>query len=69
MTKEKLYYYLGTNGSILSPVFLPTANGVEKMKLTADKGKELTRDDIHFYPSIVVAADEVDNWKEVKGQK
>ena len=44
MIKEVLYQYLGTNGTILSPVHLEDIYYVRKYKLIADNGKKLTKD-------------------------
>ena len=68
MTKEILYTYLGTNGTITSPVHLEDIYYTRKVRLTADVGKQLTKDDINVYYSSVVTVpeEEVDLWKEVK---
>ena len=42
MTKEILYTYLGTNGTITSPVFLEGIYSVKKIRLMAAEGKWLT---------------------------
>lgn len=68
MKKEKLYQYTGTNGQILSVVFLPDYPNLEFVKLIADEGKVLTRDGKHFFPTVTVAIEDVSKWKEV-GQK
>ena len=65
MKKTLMYQYLGTNGTILSPVHLEDIYYVRKVELRADPGKTLTKDGIHFISSIVVAEDDVDLWKEV----
>ena len=44
MTKKVLYLYLGTNGTILSPVHLEDTYYVRQVELMADEGKLLTRD-------------------------
>lgn len=66
MKKEILYNYLGTNGTILSPVFLEGAYSVKKIRLIAEEGKQLTNDGIHFHTVIIIPANELDNWYEVK---
>ena len=43
MTKDILYQYLGTNGTILSPVHLEDIYYVRKVRLSADPGKMLTK--------------------------
>lgn len=66
MTKEKLYLYLGTNGTILSPVHLEDVYYVTKWRLTADNGKKLiktgSKDSVY---SAVIPTDELSEWREV----
>lgn len=69
MTKNTQYLYLGENGSILSPVRLSNVYHVKKYKLIADANCKITKDNIHFYDSIIVPESEVDEWYEVKGQE
>ena len=67
MTKQKLYKYIGYNGTITSPVLLPGIDPLELIELRADGDKYLT-DGERKVSSIVVPADEVDNWtEEVRG--
>jgi hypothetical protein len=43
---------------------------VRKYRLTAEKGKRLTQDGIHFVNSVVIPEEDLDLWKEVAiGQK
>jgi hypothetical protein len=65
MTKEILYKYLGTNGVIISPVHLEDIYYVRNVKLTADAGKLLTKDNKSFTKQIIVPEDEVSSWAEV----
>lgn len=65
MKKTLMYQYLGTNGTILSPVHLEDIYYVRKVELKASPGKALTKDGVHFISSIVVSEDEVNEWKEV----
>lgn len=65
MTKEILYKYLGTNGVIISPVHLEDIYYVRNVKLTADAGKLLTKDNKNFTKQIIVPEDEVSSWAEV----
>jgi hypothetical protein len=65
MKKEILYNYLGTNGTILSPVFLEGIYSVRKVRLTAEEGKRLTKDYIYFYSTVLVSENELNEWKEV----
>lgn len=66
MTKEVYYTYLGTNGTITSPVHLEDTYYIRKIQLTATKGKALTKDGKTFSPKVLVPEDEVELWKEVK---
>lgn len=66
MTKEILYTYLGTNGTITSPVHLEDIYYTRKVRLTADAGKQLTKDDVNYSSVATVPEEEVDLWKEVK---
>ena len=65
MIKEILYKYLGTNGVIISPVHLEDIYYVRNVKLTAEAGKLLTKDNKNFTRQIIVPEDEVSNWTEV----
>ena len=64
MKKEILYQYLGTNGTITSPVHLEDIYYVRKFKLTADKGKILTDGENRNF-SVIIPEEELENWKEV----
>jgi hypothetical protein len=64
MKKELLYHYLGTNGTITSPVHLEDVYYVRKLKLTADKGKVLTDGEKTFL-SVLIAEEDLPLWKEV----
>ena len=64
MTKTVLYHYLGTNGTITSPVHLEDIYYIRKIKLVADKGKILTNGKV-TQKSIIVPEEEVSFWKEV----
>lgn len=66
MKKSALYTYLGTNGTITSPVHLEGIYYVKKYHLSADKGYVLTKDNEHFLESAIVPDTEVDSWTEVK---
>ena len=65
MTKEVLYQYMGTNGTILSPVHLEDIFYIRKNRLYADPGKHLTKDGINFTTVVTVPDDEVNQWYEV----
>lgn len=65
MIKTAMYEYLGTNGTILSPVHLEDIYYVKKYKLLADNLKRLTKDGKSFVKEVIVPEAEVDEWKEV----
>lgn len=65
MKKEILYHYLGTNGTILSPVHLEGVYYVRKLQLTADARKRLTRDGINFHVNVIIPENELEEWYEV----
>jgi hypothetical protein len=65
MTKQVLYKYLGTNGVIISPVHLEDIYYVRNLKLIADPGKMLTKDNKSFISQTVIPEDELDQWQEV----
>ena len=67
MIKETLYTYLGTNGTITTPIHLEGIYAVKKIRLVADEGKSLTRDGKNFVQTVVVPENEAKYWKEVKG--
>ena len=65
MTKETIYTYLGTNGTITSPVHLEDIYFIRKYLLTADEGKKLTKNDKDFVESVMIPEGELDLWREV----
>lgn len=69
MTKQVLYTYLGTNGTICSPVHLEDIYYIRKYRLTADQGKRLTKDGKTYHDTVVIPEEELPMWKEVAGQK
>jgi hypothetical protein len=61
MIKTPLYTYLGTNGTITSPVYLEGIYSVKKYYLEASGDKQLTKDNgLTFVTSITVPESEVD---------
>lgn len=64
MTQQKIYTYLGTNGTITSPVYLPEIYSIEKINLIADDKKVLT-DGKKKVGSIIVLPEEVSKWTEI----
>ena len=65
MTKEILYTYLGTNGTMTSPVHLEDIYYIRKLALIADPGKHLTKDGKHFVTSVKIPEEELAEWTEV----
>lgn len=65
MQKILCYTYLGSNGTLLTPVFLEGAYSIKKYMLNADEGKVLTRDGKNFTLSILVPESEVSDWYEI----
>ena len=65
MTKIVMYEYVGTNGTILSPIHLEDIYYVRKLQLLADNNKRLTKNGKDFVQSVVIPEDELDQWKEV----
>lgn len=66
MIKEKLYKYVGYNGTILSEVLLPGIANLPYVRLIADAGHVLQRGNIK-HNSILVPEHEVELWTEVEG--
>ena len=64
MTKENIYTYLGTNGTITSPVYLEGIYSVKHIRLTADAGKWLTNGE-RLCESAVVNTEDLDKWYEI----
>ena len=66
MTKRIYYHYLGTNGTILTPIHLEGAYGVKLIRIIADSDKMLTCDKGEtLLNSVLVPEEEVSNWVEV----
>lgn len=65
MIKTVVYTYLGTNGVISSPIYLPDTYSIKEYKLIADENKRLTKDNETFYQAVKVSEDDIDNWYEV----
>jgi hypothetical protein len=65
MTKIVNYVYLGTNGTIISPVHLEDTYYTIRYHLQADKGKMLTKDGKNLVKSVMVSEEDLPNWGEV----
>lgn len=66
MKVTKFYTYLGTNGTITSPVHLENIYSVVKYKIFSEKGYKLTKDNINYYEVVDVEEKDLPNWYEVK---
>ena len=64
MQKTVLYRYLGTNGTIESPVHLEDIYYVRVIRLTADPGKRMTNG-VHTLAQVTVPEEEIDLWSEI----
>ena len=64
MTKQVIYKYLGTNGTLETPVHLEDIYYVRSYNLYAGKNKKLTNGTKVCY-SIRVNEDEVNDWYEI----
>lgn len=65
MIKEKMYVYLGTNGTICTTVHLEDIYCIEKYRLWAEKGKALTKDYKNYVNKIIIPKEELNEWVEV----
>lgn len=64
MTQQKIYTYIGVNGTITSPIFLEGIQSICKIQLSAGTGKVLTNGEKEV-SSILVPESEVNNWTEI----
>jgi hypothetical protein len=72
MNKYITYTYLGTNGTLMTPIHLEGIYSVKKIILSAEPGKVLTKDNKTFVKKITVKTEEEAlEWIEVPevGQK
>ena len=65
MIKTPLYTYLGTNGTITSPIHLENIFFIKNYRLAAETHKMLTKDGSQLLKEVIVPENEVDLWKEV----
>lgn len=65
MVQEKLYEYLGTNGTLCTPICLEGIYKIEKIRLIAEEGKLLTKDYKTYKKTVTVPKAEVEQWHEV----
>lgn len=64
MTQEKMYRYIGKNGTITSFVLLEGISHIPMIKLKADNGYILT-DGVKEVYSIAILPEEIDEWTEI----
>ncbi len=64
MKKQILYTYLGTNGTLTTPIHLENIYSIKKIFLTSDARKILTNGEVKLH-SITVPEDEVSQWYEI----
>ena len=69
MTKQVLYTYLGTNGTICSPVLLEDIYHIKKYRLIAAPGKRLTKDGKTYHDTVPIPQTDLPLSKEVAAQK
>lgn len=72
MKKEVLYTYLGTNGTITTPIHLEDTYYIRNIRLSAEPGKVLTKDYGATYKNAVIVPEEdIEQWIEIDypGQK
>ena len=65
MRKTVYYVYLGTNGTIMSPVHLEDIYYTRRLQLHADEGKVLTSDGRNFEKEVLINEEDLDKWSEV----
>jgi hypothetical protein len=65
MTKELMYTYLGTNGSVTTPIHLEGVPAMKKVRIKPAIGKRITNGTTITESSVIVAESEVANWKEI----
>lgn len=65
MKKIKKYRYIGTNGVLISPIFLEDIKNTPMYSISADYGYILTNGNRKAY-SITIEETDLINWKEIK---
>lgn len=66
MTKTIIYTYLGTNGTLSTPIHLEGIYSVKNYNLIADEDKLLTKDGINTYGHVIVPENEINQWYEIE---
>ena len=65
MKREILYTYLGTNGTITTPIHIEDTYYIRKLRLIAEEGKVLTKDNINYRYSAIIPEEDEDLWIEI----
>lgn len=66
MQATPMYTYLGTNGSLFTPIHLEGIYFVVSYKLVADNGKLLTKDNSSFVKGVILESlNDAEQWTEV----
>lgn len=65
MTKEILYTYLGTNGTVTTPIHLEGIPAMKKVRIKPAAGKKITDGVKASAEAIVVSEEEAANWREI----
>lgn len=69
MIKEVTYTYLGTNGTLVTPIHLEGIYSVKRIHLRAERDMVLTKDNKKFFKTVTISELEEELWKEVPGQE
>lgn len=65
MTKEFLYTYLGTNGTVTTPIHLEGIPAMKKVRIKPAIGKKITNGIKCSVDAVVVSEEEAANWREI----
>lgn len=65
MTKEFLYTYLGTNGTVTTPIHLEGIPAMKKVRITPAIGKKLTDGVKASTEPVVVSEADAAKWREI----
>ena len=65
MLKNIIYTYLGTNGTLSTPIYLEGIYSIKNYTIVAEKGKKLTKNGKELFTSITVPENEIEQWYEI----
>lgn len=65
MTQEFLYTYLGTNGTVTTPIHLEGIPAMKSVRVTPAIGKKLTNGVKVTTEAVVVSEAEAASWREI----